>query len=74
MDGCEHCRLDKVSLEDLFSCTCLSIQNLSHDLSNGKSLTGALLRDDRILYIVGMVLIIMVVRLLVDHMAMRGLD
>ena len=65
MRDCEHCNLDRVSWEDVISCTCLSVQNVYADMISGKSLSQALLQDDRILYLVGLVLLLLTFRLMI---------
>lgn len=67
MHDCEHCNLEKVVWQDVFSCTCLSIQNLCHDIAAGKNITQSLFCDDRILYVIGVILLVMTLRLLITQ-------
>lgn len=67
MPDCEHCRLEKVVWQDVFSCTCLSIQNLCHDVAAGGNITESMFRDDRVLYVIGLILLVMTLRLLITQ-------
>ena len=63
-DDCEHCNLDRLQLEDLISCTRLSIFNLITDLRYGNPPMHAFMKDDRILYLLLLLLTYMTMRTL----------
>ena len=70
-DNCEHCNLDRVIFLDITQCLYLSIKNLCRDLRIGKSPLDALMQDDRILYVFGVLLALMTMRILLPKQDLR---
>jgi len=62
--ACEFCTLDRVEFANVPRCIALTISGLWTDLSDGKmGVTDALRKDDRILYLLGLLIIALTVRL-----------
>lgn len=66
-DNCDHCNLDRVRVGDVLSCTYLSFANFHTDLYRGTNVFDALLRDDRILYFVGLLLVAVTLRMMMTR-------
>lgn len=60
-DDCRHCALDRVEWFDVPSCTCASVHGLVADIARGRDLYECLFVHDRILYVLGIVLLLAVV-------------
>lgn len=62
---CEFCKLDRVELVNVPRCVLLSVSGLLTDFTDGNtSVVDALRKDDRILYLVGILIIALAARLL----------
>ena len=58
-DDCEHCNLDRVSWQDVMPCVYASFRGIWHDVCHEQKddhLVTVLTRDDRILYVIGVVI------------------
>lgn len=63
--ACPHCRMDKVQWPAVLPCTISSFRNAYIDLVvKRRSAWDALLRDDRVLYLIGVVIAILTLRLI----------
>ena len=65
-DGCEHCSMDRVELREVPACFVKSIVGVVCDLVSRKddrSITAILTENDRLLYIVAAVVILLSLRL-----------
>lgn len=64
-DDCEHCNLDRVRWSDVLSCTYKSCAGICRDIMHEQreDIIGVLTRDDRILYVIGLVLVALTMQL-----------
>ena len=65
-DDCEHCNLDRVMWSDVLPCMYKSCVGIWRDLviHQKTDVIGVFSRDDRVLYIVGIVLIALTIQIL----------
>ena len=63
---CMHCNLDQVKLTEILDCVCRSFQGIYNDLFIEKksNYVEVLLQDDRILYMLGIVIALLAIRIL----------
>ena len=64
---CPECQLDRVALSDMLPCMRKSFWGIYYDLcvTRERDIVSALTRDDRILYVVALIVMLMIVRLIV---------
>lgn len=61
-ENCEHCNMERVVPSQLLSCTWMSICGLYIDIvQDGKPLLHALVLNDRVLYLVGILAVLLAV-------------
>ena len=65
-DDCEHCNMDRVAWNDVVPCAYKSFSGIWHDVVHKQKddLIGVFTRDDRILYVIGLLLFALTVQLL----------
>ena len=68
-DDCEHCNLDQVVWRDLLPCAYKSCASVWNDLVHRQKtdVVGVLTRDDRILYIIGILLVGIALQMLITR-------
>lgn len=66
-DACPYCRMDRVEWKDAIPCAWKSLRGIYDDLcvKNDRDLISVLMRDDRILYVLALLVFFMIGRLLV---------
>ena len=64
-DDCEHCNLDRVVWHDVVPCAYKSFAGVWRDLVHEQKADwiGVLMRDDRILYVIGVLLAALTIQL-----------
>lgn len=64
-EDCDFCNMDRVHITQVFQCLILSIQGLLHDITSKKrTVLEALTYNDRILYIIGLMVVVFAFKLI----------
>ena len=68
-ENCEHCNLDRITFDAVLPCAHLSIRNICTDIARGENIVTACLRDDRILYVLGIVIVAIMFRICLSRLS-----
>lgn len=62
--SCPHCRMDRVTVSQILECLVKSLQNVYRDVVvKRRPILSSLVHEDRVFYILGIVLLVMIIRL-----------